>query len=92
MTAFVWIFLPETKGVPIEEMRLLWRRHPVWRRILGADPGPADAAHAVPSNGANGGGVKGGGGNGLEGGFGLDGVEPQEGSPVSSAKPWRAAV
>lgn len=92
MTAFVWVFLPETKGVPIEEMRLLWRRHPVWRRILGAEPHAADAAHAAPGTGASGEGMKGLGGKVVEGGVGLDGVDPQEGFSVGSAKPWRAAV
>ncbi|XP_057968351.1 sugar carrier protein A isoform X2 [Malania oleifera] len=34
MTIFVYIFLPETKGVPIEEMILLWRKHWFWKRIV----------------------------------------------------------
>ncbi|CAM9000932.1 unnamed protein product [Rhodiola kirilowii] len=34
MTVFVYLFLPETKGVPIEEMILLWKKHWFWRRIV----------------------------------------------------------
>uniref|UniRef100_A0A0D9X4Z5 Major facilitator superfamily (MFS) profile domain-containing protein n=1 Tax=Leersia perrieri TaxID=77586 RepID=A0A0D9X4Z5_9ORYZ len=30
MTTFVALFLPETKGVPIEEMNLVWSRHWFW--------------------------------------------------------------
>lgn len=34
MTVFVYLFLPETKGVPIEEMIFLWRKHWFWKRIV----------------------------------------------------------
>jgi len=34
MTTFVYFFLPETKGVPIEEMILQWRKHWFWKRIV----------------------------------------------------------
>ncbi|KAL2228358.1 sugar transport protein 7 [Sesamum indicum] len=34
MTVFVYVFLPETKGVPLEEMVLLWRKHWFWKRIV----------------------------------------------------------
>lgn len=34
MTIFVYIFLPETKGVPIEEVVLLWQKHWFWNRIV----------------------------------------------------------
>eukprot|EP00253_Pinus_taeda_P000862 PITA_00862 len=34
MTAFVYLFLPETKGVPIEEMIFRWREHWFWKRIV----------------------------------------------------------
>ncbi|XWS47692.1 hypothetical protein CRYUN_Cryun13aG0005900 [Craigia yunnanensis] len=35
MTAFVYLFLPETKNVPIEKMEKVWREHWFWRRIVG---------------------------------------------------------
>ncbi|XP_022134976.1 sugar carrier protein A isoform X2 [Momordica charantia] len=34
MTVFVYIFLPETKGIPIEEMILMWRKHWFWKKIM----------------------------------------------------------
>lgn len=34
MTAFVYFFLPETKGVPIEEMIFVWRKHWFWKRMV----------------------------------------------------------
>ncbi|GAB4832730.1 hypothetical protein Ancab_006747 [Ancistrocladus abbreviatus] len=34
MTLFVCFFLPETNGVPIEEMILLWRKHWFWKKIV----------------------------------------------------------
>ncbi|KAL8145336.1 sugar transport protein 7-like [Apium graveolens] len=34
MTIFVYIFLPETKGVPIEEMILMWQKHWFWKKIV----------------------------------------------------------
>ncbi|KFK33306.1 hypothetical protein AALP_AA6G358000 [Arabis alpina] len=34
MTIFVYFMLPETKGVPIEEMTLLWRKHWFWKKLL----------------------------------------------------------
>ncbi|KAL6899160.1 hypothetical protein ACP4OV_005818 [Aristida adscensionis] len=33
MTAFVAMFLPETKGVPLEVMRSVWVRHWYWRKF-----------------------------------------------------------
>ena len=41
--------VPETRGVPIEEMRQLWASHPFWKRF-------------VPSDEARAGGVEDGGG------------------------------
>ena len=34
MTCYVLFFLPETKGVPIEEMGILWRRHWFWNKVI----------------------------------------------------------
>ncbi|KEH16381.1 putative major facilitator, sugar transporter, major facilitator superfamily [Medicago truncatula] len=34
MTIFVVLFLPETKGIPIEEMAIMWKKHWFWKRIL----------------------------------------------------------
>ncbi|KAL0694267.1 hypothetical protein Bca4012_061447 [Brassica carinata] len=34
MTIFVYFMLPETKGVPIEEMSLIWTKHWFWKKIL----------------------------------------------------------
>nr|QNC69514.1 sugar carrier protein [Annona sp. ZA-2020] len=34
MTVFVAVFLPETKGVPIEEMILIWRKHWFWKTVM----------------------------------------------------------
>ncbi|XP_057767888.1 sugar carrier protein A [Salvia miltiorrhiza] len=34
MTVFVYLFLPETKGVPIEEMIFVWKKHWFWKRIV----------------------------------------------------------
>ncbi|KAJ6435735.1 hypothetical protein OIU84_000868 [Salix udensis] len=43
MTIFVFFFLPETKGVPIEEMIFLWRKHWFWKRIVPGNPGGGTA-------------------------------------------------
>ena len=34
MTVYALGFLPETKGVPIEEMGILWRRHWFWSKVI----------------------------------------------------------
>lgn len=34
MTIFVYIFLPETKGIPIEEMGRVWKSHWYWSRFV----------------------------------------------------------
>ncbi|KAJ3691048.1 hypothetical protein LUZ61_020212 [Rhynchospora tenuis] len=34
MTAFVYLFLPETKNVPIEKIDLVWKEHWFWKRIV----------------------------------------------------------
>lgn len=40
MTIFVVLFLPETKGIPIEEMAFMWRKHWFWKSIL-----PVNTSH-----------------------------------------------
>lgn len=37
MTVFVFFLLPETKGVPLEYIRRIFRAHPVWGRTMGAN-------------------------------------------------------
>lgn len=39
MTIFVCLFLPETKGVPIEEMTCVWRKHWFWKKIVPSQQG-----------------------------------------------------
>lgn len=34
MMIFTFWFIPETKGIPIEDMDLLWTRHWFWRRFV----------------------------------------------------------
>ncbi|KAM0048759.1 putative sugar transport protein STP/MST-like, plant [Helianthus debilis subsp. tardiflorus] len=35
MTAFIYVFLPETKNIPIEEMVVVWKKHWFWSRFMG---------------------------------------------------------
>ncbi|KAI8540255.1 hypothetical protein RHMOL_Rhmol09G0248700 [Rhododendron molle] len=35
MTGFVYLFLPETKNVPIEQVDRVWKEHWFWKRIVG---------------------------------------------------------
>lgn len=37
MTVFVYMFLPETKNVPIEQMDRIWREHWFWKRFVGEE-------------------------------------------------------
>uniref|UniRef100_R7W7Z4 Hexose carrier protein HEX6 n=1 Tax=Aegilops tauschii TaxID=37682 RepID=R7W7Z4_AEGTA len=39
MTAFVYFFLPETKGIPIEEMDRIWATHWYWKRFVEGNGG-----------------------------------------------------
>lgn len=37
MSIFVYFFLPETKGIPIEEMGRVWKSHWYWSRFVNSD-------------------------------------------------------
>lgn len=37
MSAFVLVFLPETKNIPIEKMREVWKRHRLWKWFFSSD-------------------------------------------------------
>ena len=36
MTVFVYMFVPETKNIPIENMTEVWKRHWYWKRFMPA--------------------------------------------------------
>uniref|UniRef100_A0A0D9ZLJ4 Major facilitator superfamily (MFS) profile domain-containing protein n=1 Tax=Oryza glumipatula TaxID=40148 RepID=A0A0D9ZLJ4_9ORYZ len=38
MTVFIAVFLPETKGVPLESMATVWARHWYWKRFAREQP------------------------------------------------------
>lgn len=38
MSIFIYKFLPETKGVPIEEMNVVWQKHPFWGKYVNPSP------------------------------------------------------
>ncbi|EEF51092.1 sugar carrier protein C-like [Ricinus communis] len=37
MVTFITMYLPETKGIPIEEMTIVWKNHPRWRKYFDED-------------------------------------------------------
>ena len=37
MTTFIYKLLPETKGIPLEEMSMVWQKHPIWGKFLESD-------------------------------------------------------
>lgn len=37
MTVFVWFLVPETKGVPLEEVYTLYCKHPIWSKVIGKE-------------------------------------------------------
>ncbi|XP_051138476.1 hexose carrier protein HEX6-like isoform X2 [Andrographis paniculata] len=37
MTVFVYLLLPETKNVPMEQVEGIWRRHWFWKKVVGED-------------------------------------------------------
>ncbi|XAR66112.1 hypothetical protein NMG60_11012199 [Bertholletia excelsa] len=48
MTVFVYLFLPETKNVPIEQMETVWKEHWFWKRIVGEEES-GDSKMEVPA-------------------------------------------
>lgn len=36
-TVFVYLFLPETKNIPIEKMVLVWKDHWFWSKFVADD-------------------------------------------------------
>ncbi|KAL2932147.1 Sugar transport protein 1 [Bienertia sinuspersici] len=44
MSTFVYLFLPETKGVPIEEMSIVWKNHWYWGKFIPEDDLPHNGA------------------------------------------------
>ncbi|KAK6932478.1 Major facilitator, sugar transporter-like [Dillenia turbinata] len=40
MSIFIFFFLPETKGVPIEEMAIVWKNHWYWEKYIPDDALP----------------------------------------------------
>ncbi|CAA0834546.1 Sugar transport protein 3 [Striga hermonthica] len=47
MTGFVYLFLPETKDVPIEKMEGIWKEHWFWRRYVCDDDTDHDGVQGV---------------------------------------------
>ncbi|XP_050146471.1 sugar carrier protein C-like [Malus sylvestris] len=41
MNIFIYKYLPETKGVPIEDMHTIWQKHPFWKKYVLQDKGIA---------------------------------------------------
>ncbi|KAK8941377.1 Hexose carrier protein HEX6 [Platanthera zijinensis] len=39
MTVFVFFLLPETKGIPLDQMGGVWRQHWYWKRFVAVDGG-----------------------------------------------------
>ncbi|KMT04487.1 hypothetical protein BVRB_8g181530 [Beta vulgaris subsp. vulgaris] len=44
MSIFVYLFLPETKGVPIEEMSIVWKNHWFWGKYIPDEDLPHGAS------------------------------------------------
>lgn len=49
MTTFVYKLVPETKGIPIEEMSRIWEDHPFWGRFVrSSDDEVTDKYKGIP--------------------------------------------
>jgi MFS transporter, SP family, sugar:H+ symporter len=44
MTVFIALSLPETKGIPLESMSVVWARHWNWKRSVVQDQRKSDVA------------------------------------------------
>ena len=48
MSVFIFKLLPETKGIPIEEMAAVWEKHPFWSKyVQPKKPAPPALAEKV---------------------------------------------
>uniref|UniRef100_A0ACD5W8C9 Uncharacterized protein n=1 Tax=Avena sativa TaxID=4498 RepID=A0ACD5W8C9_AVESA len=47
MTAFVYLFLPETKGIPIEQIDKVWGQHWFWKGVVTVEEPPPAAPHKL---------------------------------------------
>ncbi|WVZ85902.1 hypothetical protein U9M48_032760 [Paspalum notatum var. saurae] len=47
MTVVIALFLPETKGVPLESMPTVWAKHWYWKRFVQEDQGQAKTSVAL---------------------------------------------
>lgn len=46
MSIFIYMFLPETKNIPIEEMGMVWKRHWFWKNYVEHDDDAKDTEMA----------------------------------------------
>ncbi|KAL3651598.1 Transcription factor stp1 [Castilleja foliolosa] len=47
MTIFIYLFLPETKNISIEEMVVVWKQHWFWSRFMTEEDYPSNCAATV---------------------------------------------
>ena len=52
MTVFVFVLVPETKGVPLEEVYTLYCKHRVWKKVIGPEAVEATMALAAANSGS----------------------------------------
>ncbi|KAJ4849434.1 Sugar transport protein 10 [Turnera subulata] len=52
MTIFVFLFLPETKNVPIEEMNKVWKAHWFWGKYVGDEDDDNETGSKTQTNAA----------------------------------------